>query len=95
MDAEEKRYLMKRIKIDRMGRDKGPFRWEYAKKTFGDWKVWAYGFTFFAGGVATYGMSFALPTIIKQLGYTSARAQLLTIPVYFAAFLAVRHSDVM
>lgn len=85
LKEDEKRYLTKRIRVDRMGKDKGPFQWRYARQAFGDWKVWAHGFTFFAGGCTTYGMSFALPTIIKQLGYTSAVAQLMTVPVYFAA----------
>jgi len=37
-----------------------------------------------------YGISLFLPTIIKQLGYTSTTAQLLTIPIYCtAAVLAI------
>lgn len=35
--------------------------------------------------VAVYALSLFLPTIIKGLGYSAANAQLLTIPVYFAA----------
>src|SRR6478735_9392412 len=33
--------------------------------------------------ISTYGFNFASPTIIKELGYTAAQAQLLTIPIYF------------
>lgn len=98
LNEDERRYLSKRIKYDRMGKDKGPFQWRYLHQAFRDWKVWAYGFTFFAGGLSTYGMSFALPTIIRQLGYTAANAQLMTIPVYFAAFLTVsisRHAMIL
>ena len=37
-----------------------------------------------------YGISLFLPTIIKNLGYTSSRSQLLTVPIYItAAILAV------
>ncbi|GAB1316860.1 hypothetical protein MFIFM68171_07070 [Madurella fahalii] len=37
-----------------------------------------------------YGISFFLPTIIRELGYTSSRAQLMTVPIYItAAILAV------
>lgn len=89
LNTDERRYLTKRIKYDRMGKDKGPFQWKYLHQAFRDWKTWAYGMTFFGGGLSTYGMSFALPTIIRQLGYTNANAQLMTIPVYFAAFLMV------
>lgn len=37
-----------------------------------------------------YGISLFLPTIIKTLGYTSSKAQLMTVPIYItAAILAV------
>jgi len=38
-------------------------------------------------GIVTtsYSSSFFIPTILKQMGYTSARAQLYTIPIYVAA----------
>ena len=32
-----------------------------------------------------YGISFFLPTIIRDLGYTSSTAQLLTVPIYITA----------
>jgi cyanate permease len=32
-----------------------------------------------------YGISFFLPSIIKDLGYTSSTAQLLTVPIYITA----------
>jgi hypothetical protein len=89
LDADERRYLHKRVQADRQGKDKGPFKWHYLTDAFKDWKIWAWGLIFFAGGVSTYGMTFALPTIIRQLGYTSANAQLLTIPVYFAGAVTV------
>lgn len=33
--------------------------------------------------ISTYGFNFSSPTIIQELGYTAANAQLLTVPVYF------------
>lgn len=37
-----------------------------------------------------YGISLFLPTIITNLGYTSSKAQLMTVPIYItAAILAV------
>lgn len=38
--------------------------------------------------ICIYGFSFAAPTIILELGYTSAEAQLMTIPIYTAAAIA-------
>ncbi|KAE8356195.1 major facilitator superfamily domain-containing protein [Aspergillus coremiiformis] len=44
-----------------------------------------------------YGISFFLPSIIKDLGYTSSTAQLLTVPIYITAavvaVIAAWHSD--
>lgn len=34
-----------------------------------------------------YSTSFFIPTILKQLGWTAVRAQVLTIPIYIAAFI--------
>ncbi|KAF2097064.1 MFS general substrate transporter [Rhizodiscina lignyota] len=42
-------------------------------------------FMFFVVACGTYAISFSLPTVINQLGYTAANAQLLTIPVYVYA----------
>jgi MFS family permease len=38
--------------------------------------------------IPVYAFTFTAPTIIKDLGYTSAQAQLLTIPVYFAGLVS-------
>lgn len=90
LDADEKRFLRTRLAMDRMGRVKGPFKKLYLKQALTDYKIWACSFIYFADAVGTYGLSFSLPTIIRQLGYTSARAQLLTIPTYlFAAIFTV------
>ncbi|KAM0750752.1 MFS general substrate transporter [Meredithblackwellia eburnea MCA 4105] len=87
LDVDEKRYLARRIHLNRAGKDKGPFKWLYVRQAFGDYKTWMFGFAFFSQGVATYGLSFSLPSIIKALGYTAAQAQLLTIPPYALAAL--------
>jgi MFS family permease len=45
---------------------------------------------FFVISTGTYALSFSLPTTISILGYTAAKAQLLTIPVYaFACIMCV------
>lgn len=85
LDPEEKRFLRTRLSMDRQGRDKGPFKKLYLKQALTDYKIYMLAFIYFADAVATYSLSFALPSIIRQLGYTSANAQLLTIPVYVAA----------
>ncbi|PGH15077.1 hypothetical protein AJ79_02603 [Helicocarpus griseus UAMH5409] len=66
------------------------FQWRYVKETFLDWQVYLAILTFYGIVCPLYGVSFFLPTIIRDLGYTSSTAQLLTIPVYIiAAILAI------
>jgi len=55
-----------------------------------DWKIWAATVVFWGNTVGVYGFTATVPSVIKGLGYTSANAQLLTIPIYvFAAILTI------
>ncbi|KAH8681910.1 MFS nicotinic acid transporter Tna1 [Xylariales sp. PMI_506] len=66
------------------------FRWEYVWQAFRDWHIWLNIFVYWGIVCPLYGISLFLPTIIKNLGYTSSTAQLLTVPIYCtAAILAV------
>jgi hypothetical protein len=54
------------------------------------WHVYLMAFSFFSVAVAVYGLSFTLPTIIANMGFTAANAQLLSIPPYvFACFCVI------
>jgi len=55
-----------------------------------DWQLYLALLMYWGIVCPLYGISLFLPTIIKQLGYTSTTAQLLTIPIYCtAAVLAI------
>ena len=54
---------------------------------FKDWKIWAAIIMFWANTIGVYGFTATVPTVIADLGYSSANAQLLTVPVYFTAML--------
>lgn len=54
---------------------------------FKDWKIWAAIIMFWANTIGVYGFTATVPTVIADLGYSSANAQLLTIPIYFTAML--------
>ncbi|KAL0944958.1 major facilitator superfamily transporter [Colletotrichum truncatum] len=47
-----------------------------------DWKIYLLIFANWSNAVPNYAMKFTMPQIIKNMGYTSATAQLLTIPPY-------------
>ncbi|KAL1982370.1 hypothetical protein VTN96DRAFT_1401 [Rasamsonia emersonii] len=61
------------------------FKWKYVWDAFTDWQIYL-GLLMYWGIVCPlYGSSLFLPTIIKDLGYSSSTAQLLTVPIYITA----------
>ncbi|KAK2731984.1 hypothetical protein FQN57_003045 [Myotisia sp. PD_48] len=66
------------------------FRWQYVKDAFTDWQIYLALFMYWGIVCPLYGTSLFLPSIIKDLGYVTSTAQLLTVPIYVtAAALAV------
>lgn len=63
------------------------FTWGNVRQALSDPKVWLYGLGFHTMSLPLYTLSLFLPTIIKELGYTAAQAQLLTVPPYAVAFI--------
>lgn len=61
------------------------FTWNNVSLALRDPKVWLYGLGFHTMSLPLYTLSLFLPTIIKDLGYTAAQAQLLTVPPYAVA----------
>ncbi|PLB49676.1 putative MFS nicotinic acid transporter Tna1 [Aspergillus steynii IBT 23096] len=61
------------------------FRPRYVIDALLDWQVYVALIMFWGISCPLYGISFFLPTIIKDLGYTSSTAQLLTVPIYVTA----------
>ena len=82
---DERKYWIRRLAIDT--EDTNMNRWDKhtAKRCFGDIKIWL-GVLMYFGIVTTgYSGSFFTPTILKQLGWTSLRAQVMSIPVFIVA----------
>ena len=63
------------------------FSWKNVINALSDPKVLLYGLGFHTMSLPLYTLSLFLPTIIKDLGYTAAQAQLLTVPPYAVAFV--------
>ncbi|EFW23125.1 hypothetical protein D8B26_006646 [Coccidioides posadasii str. Silveira] len=61
------------------------FRWKYVIDAFKDWQVYVAIIMFWGIVCPLYGLSLFLPSIIRDLGFTSSTAQLLTVPVYCTA----------
>lgn len=61
------------------------FAWSNVVAALKDYKCWLYGLGFHTMSLPLYTFSLFLPTIISELGYTAAQAQLLTVPPYAVA----------
>lgn len=86
LEPDEIRYLELR-QLAKRGRqvvDEKPdkFDWKTLFKVLTDWQLYLQVFNFWSNAVPNYGLKFTLPQIIKNMGYTSANAQLLSIPPY-------------
>lgn len=85
----------RQLEIDRLAEDAGPtkedkFSWSKVLSVFIDWKTYIYAIIYLTRTIAAQGIILSLPVIISGLGeWTSLQAQLLTIPVYMAAFFAI------
>lgn len=57
------------------------------RSAFFDWKVWFFMFVNIGAITPVYSLGVFLPTIIKDMNYSNATAQLLTVPPYCASGL--------
>lgn len=89
LQPEEKQFIIAKMRqdvgvhTDSANAEKDKFEWRYVKEVLLDLKIYLAVLIYWGNSISTYGFNFASPTIIKELGYTAAQAQLLTIPVYF------------
>lgn len=61
------------------------FSMKYFWSALKDWKMYAFMIIYQGADTALYAFSLFLPTIIKALGFTATRANLLTVPPYAVA----------
>ncbi|KAJ5227598.1 uncharacterized protein N7469_007604 [Penicillium citrinum] len=83
---EEREFIQFRLKNDSDATRDEEFTWQAVLDAFKDPKVWLYGLGFHTMSLPLYTLSLFLPTIIKELGYSAAQAQLLSVPPYAVAF---------
>ncbi|PGH10725.1 hypothetical protein AJ79_05316 [Helicocarpus griseus UAMH5409] len=87
LSPEEREYINFRLKTDNDATRDESFSWPNVIKAVKDPKVWLYGLGFHTMSLPLYTLSLFLPTIIKDLGYAAAQAQLMTVPPYAVAFV--------
>ncbi|TFB05113.1 hypothetical protein CCMA1212_003288 [Trichoderma ghanense] len=83
----ERELIQTRLAADSDAMIKEEFNWAAVLEAIRDPNCWLYSLGFHTMSLPLYTLSLFLPTIISNLGYTAAKAQLLTIPPYALAFV--------
>ena len=91
LTPEERAWAVHRLKyqgssrVGRMIAENNKFRWKDVVNAVTDWQLYLGVLMYWGIVCPLYGISLFLPTIIDELGYTAAIAQLLTVPIYITA----------
>lgn len=99
LNPEEIRFLVLRKQATR-GRvvvEDNPKKFDRRElfKVLTDWHLYLQVFNFWSNAVPNYGLKFTMPQIMKNMGYTSATAQLLSMPPYFAGAISAYVTSVV
>jgi len=94
LSNHEKEFIINRLALETgsgAGRvtNADRIRLHHIVAAFKDWRIWCGVICFWANTIGVYGFTATVPTIVQQLGYTSALAQLMTIPIYVVAMIFV------
>jgi hypothetical protein len=85
LSEPERSYIHARLKSDTDATNEEKFAWANVRAALSDYKCWMYGLGFHTMSLPLYTLSLFMPTIINELGYSAAEAQLLTVPPYAVA----------
>ncbi|EKM82059.1 hypothetical protein AGABI1DRAFT_126408 [Agaricus bisporus var. burnettii JB137-S8] len=89
-NENEKNYVIERLKDDgATGKDASvdAFSWREVRKAFMLPQTWILGVVLFCDGTVLYSLAYFAPSIIQGLGFTAARAQLMSVPPFAVAFV--------
>ncbi|KAI1078007.1 major facilitator superfamily domain-containing protein [Whalleya microplaca] len=87
LNEDERKFIHQRLAADSDATHDEPFTWGAVRKALKDPNCWLYGLGFHTMSLPLYTLSLFMPTIITNLGYKAATAQLLTVPPYAFAFI--------
>ncbi|KAJ5621655.1 hypothetical protein N7528_006438 [Penicillium herquei] len=89
LTVEEKEFIINRLKVETGADNTDKVGWSSIKETLMDWKIYAMTVTYQGVSVGVYGFTSVLPTVVEDMGYHSAIAQLMTVPIYMSAVIFV------
>jgi len=89
LNEEEKSYIKAKLKEDgAIGSEEADsFSWSEVIKAFTSLHILLVAIVFFFSGVVLYSLAYFAPSIVQSLGYTAAKAQLMTVPPFSVAFV--------
>ncbi|KAI9833490.1 MAG: hypothetical protein M1819_003648 [Sarea resinae] len=86
LSEEDRLRVIRRLKQDQQSSaEHESFKMAYFWAALKDWKTYLSMVIYMGADCPLYAFSLFIPTIINELGYTSTRAQLLSVPPYAAA----------
>ena len=86
LSDDDRKRVLRRLKADgQSSAEHEEFKMAYFWASVKDWKTWAFAVIYMGCDGALYAFSLFLPSIIQQLGYSSTKANLLSVPPYAAA----------
>lgn len=84
LNETERKIIVARLKLDRSSLA-NEFHMKYVGHALTDWKIWVHVLVTICVYTGVYSYSLFLPTIIRDLGYSSSTAQLMTVPSFVVA----------
>ncbi|TVY68633.1 putative transporter [Lachnellula suecica] len=86
LSDEDRARVVRRLKTDQQSSaEHEEFKMKYVWMAMKDYKMWLGMIIYMGCDMPLYAFSLFLPSIITQLGYSSTKAQLLSVPPYVAA----------
>ncbi|EEP81497.1 conserved hypothetical protein [Uncinocarpus reesii 1704] len=99
LEPDEIKFLELRQRAERgrvvVDEDPGKFDRATLWQVVTDWQLYLQIINFWSSAVPNYGMKFTMPQIIKNMGYTSSKAQLLTVPPYMVGAISAYVSSLL
>jgi len=84
LNPAERAFVINRLKLDNEGLSH-EYKTKFIKDAFLDWKIWAFALMFHFCLTPVYSFSLFSPTLTANLGFSAARAQLMSVPPYVLA----------
>ncbi|KAF8836782.1 MFS general substrate transporter [Paxillus ammoniavirescens] len=83
LTEEQRSFVIQRRRCDTVqNQDDGQHAAQQVWEAFTDWQVWTLSIVLLSLTAPVYGLTYFLPTLINDFGYSPTNAQLLTVPPY-------------